>query len=136
MSKIKTINGGYVGGSPQVQSTNHKKQFVDTKIKPIDAQELADNITQWHGSGRITIEGVQIIANQLQQICGNKVIEYDQSLTILESQKDKLDIEINTRKDNLSTLAKSEDLADMVETIETFFGKDKIESIRNLLKNK
>jgi vacuolar-type H+-ATPase subunit I/STV1 len=135
MSKINTINGGYVGGSPKVQSTNHKKQFIDTKVKSIDAQDLADNITQWFNSDRITIEGIQIIANQLQQLCGNKVTEYDKSLTSLESQVDILDSEIQIRKSELSNLAKQEDLADMVETIETFFGKDKIESIRNLLKN-
>ena len=72
MSKLNTINGGYKGGSPKVRSENSKKPFADTTLKTIDAQELSDNIINWYGSGRITIEGIQIIANQLQQVCNGK----------------------------------------------------------------
>tara|TARA_R110000796_G_scaffold171433_1_gene288518 strand:+ start:427 stop:834 length:408 start_codon:yes stop_codon:yes gene_type:complete len=134
MSELNTINGGYKGGSPRVRSENAKKPFADTTLKTIDAQELSDNIINWYDSGRITIEGVQIIANQLQQICDGKRIEYDESLSNLNDKKIILDKEIKLQNDQLSELAKKADLADMVETIETFFGKDKIESIRNLLK--
>jgi hypothetical protein len=135
MSELNTINGGYVGGSPKVKSTNFKKPFVDLKIKEINPQELSDKITYWLDSGKITIEGVQIIADNLQGLCGNTITQYGESLQSLESKISTLDIEVQSRKDQLSSMAKSEDLADMVETLETFFGKDKIQNIRNLLKN-
>jgi uncharacterized protein YlzI (FlbEa/FlbD family) len=134
MNKLNSINGGYKGGSPRVRSENSKKPFADTTLKIINAQELADSITQWYESGRIHIEGIQIITEQLQLLCNGKRIEYDESISSLNDKKNILDKEIQLRNDELSELAKKEDLADMVETIETFFGKDKIESIRNLLK--
>jgi hypothetical protein len=68
MSELNTINGGYVGGSPKVKSTNYKKPFVDTKIRMIDPQELSDNITQWFESSKITKEGIQLIITELQKL--------------------------------------------------------------------
>jgi len=68
MSKIKTINGGYKGGPPTITSDNPPINPTNIKVKPIDAQELVDNITRWYDSGRITIDGIQIMANQLNQL--------------------------------------------------------------------
>jgi hypothetical protein len=134
MSKLNTINGGYVGGSPKVRSENPVKSLVDVKVKLINVQELIDNITKWHDAGRITSEGIQDIASQLQQQSDIKRTEYDESLLSLKTKKDTLDDEIKTRRNNLSAIAKTEDLANMVESLETFFGKDQITKIRNLVK--
>ncbi len=134
MSELNSINGGYKGGSPKVRSENSKKPFIDTKIKLIDTQQLVDNIILWYESGRILPEGIQSVIDQLQQLCNIERTEYSESFLSLKTKKDTLDTEIQSRKDNLSSISKTEDLADMVKTIETFFGKDKIEEIRNLLK--
>jgi|TARA_R110000744_G_scaffold306136_1_gene414436 hypothetical protein len=135
MSELNSINGGYVGGSPKVRSTNPIKPLVDVKVKLINVQELIDNITKWHDTGRITSEGIQEIASQLQHQSNIKRTEYDETLLSLKTKKETLDKEIKTRKSNLSAMEKNKDLADMVESLETFFGKDKIASIRNLIKN-
>ncbi len=68
MSKINTINGGYSGGTPSIKSENSKKPFVDPNLKKINAQELSDQIIRWHSDGRISLDGIQTIINQLQKL--------------------------------------------------------------------
>ena len=68
MSKLNSINGGYNGGSPKVRSENFKKPFIDPNFKKINAQELSDQIIRWYGDGRISLDGIQTIINQLQKL--------------------------------------------------------------------
>lgn len=68
MSKLNTLSGGYKGGSPRVRSENSKANFVDNRIKTINAQELANNIKGWYSEGRLTLEDIQVIITELQKL--------------------------------------------------------------------
>jgi len=133
MSELNSINGGYKGGSPRVRSENSVKN-EGTPYTPVDIKGLTNVVKDLYSSGRLMPEDIQSLIADLQQLLSIKVTEYSESFLSLKTQKETLDGEIQQRQNNLSQTAKLEDLADMVDTIETFFGKDKIEEIRNLLK--
>jgi hypothetical protein len=68
MSHLKTLAGGYKENSPRVRSEHSKKPFVDTSIKMINAQELANNIKLWASEGRLSSEDIQLIISELQKL--------------------------------------------------------------------
>jgi len=68
MSHLKTLAGGYKENSPRVRSEHKKKPFVDTSIKMINAQELANNIKLWASEGRLSSEDIQLIISELQKL--------------------------------------------------------------------
>jgi len=68
MSTIKTLAGGYKENSPRVRSEHSKKAFVDTSIKMINAQDLANNIKGWYGNGKLTLDDIQLIITELQKL--------------------------------------------------------------------
>lgn len=68
MSKLNALAGGYKGGSPRVRSENSLKPFAQPQIKVIDAQELANTIKGWYSEDKLSLEGVQIIINELQKL--------------------------------------------------------------------
>tara|TARA_R110000803_G_scaffold73243_1_gene137028 strand:+ start:107 stop:511 length:405 start_codon:yes stop_codon:yes gene_type:complete len=133
MSELNSINGGYKGGSPRVRSENSRK-ITPLPPQPVNVEGLTNNIKDLYSSGRLTPEDIQSLVAELQQLLGIKITEYSESFLNLKIQKETLNNEIQHLQNNLSETSKSEDLADMVDTISTFFGKDKIEEIRNLLK--
>lgn len=68
MSHLKTLAGGYKENSPRVRSENTKKPFVDTSIKMIDAQDLANKIKGWYGESKLTSDDIQLIITELQKL--------------------------------------------------------------------
>ena len=68
MSHLKTLAGGYKENSPRVRSEHSKKPFVDTSIKMINAQELANNIKLLASEGRLSNEDIQLIITELQKL--------------------------------------------------------------------
>jgi len=68
MIHLKTLAGGYKENSPRVRSEHSKKPFVDTSIKMINAQELANNIKLWASEGRLSSEDIQLIISELQKL--------------------------------------------------------------------
>ena len=68
MSEIKTLGGGYKGGSPRVRSENSKHAFVDKSPKTINSGELTNQIKKWHADGNLSTEDINYIITQLQTI--------------------------------------------------------------------
>lgn len=68
MKTVRSLAGGYKENSPRVRSEHSKKPFVDTKIKTIDAQILANDIKLWFSEGRLTEEDIQTIITELQKL--------------------------------------------------------------------
>jgi hypothetical protein len=68
MSHLKTLAGGYKENSPRVRSEHSKKPFIDTSIKTINSQELANNIKLWASEGRLSSEDIQLIITELQKL--------------------------------------------------------------------
>ncbi len=68
MSKLNTLSGGYKGGSPRTRSNNPPKPFSGDIPKQVDANQLANQLKQWHSGGNLSNEGVQIIIQALNKL--------------------------------------------------------------------
>lgn len=68
MKTVRSLAGGYKENSPRVRSEHSKKPFVDTSLKMVDAQKLANDIKGWYGEGRLTHEDIQLIITELQKL--------------------------------------------------------------------
>ena len=64
MSEIKTLGGGYKGGSPRVRS-NNTKTFTPP---PPQQKILINQIKVWKVDGKLTSEEIQTIITELQKI--------------------------------------------------------------------
>ena len=131
MSTIKTLAGGYKENSPRVRSENSKKTFVDTNIKMIDAQDLANNIKGWYGEGRITIEGLQLITTQLQEVCQLQATTFQTSISNLKEQVSILDTKVAERQSQLDAITAGEDIIATINALTAFFGEETIQKIKN-----
>jgi|TARA_R110000772_G_scaffold153521_1_gene264558 hypothetical protein len=135
MSELNSINGGYKGGSPRVRSENSKKQITPIP-KIIDAQELSSSIKKWYSDGKISPEGLKLITSQLQELCKITSNSYEDSIVTLNDQLTTLDTQISDKQTTIATLSKEENIVETINALKEFFGDDKIEEIKNLIKNK
>jgi hypothetical protein len=131
MSTIKTLSGGYKENSPRVRSENSKKPFVETNIKMVDFQELANKIKGWYGDGKITTEGLQSLTTQLQEVCELQATSYQSSVSSLEEQVLTLDTQVTERQAQLDEIKQGEDIVATIEALTNFFGSETIEKIKN-----
>ena len=131
MSTIKTLAGGYKENSPRVRSEHSKKAFVDTSIKMINAQELADKIKGWYGDGKITTEGLQLITTQLQEVCEIQATSYQSNVTSLEEQVSNLNTQVTERQAQLDAIKEGEDIVATITALTDFFGEETIQRIKN-----
>jgi|TARA_R100001163_G_C5064856_1_gene202593 hypothetical protein len=68
MSEIKTLGGGYKGGSPRVRSSNTKTYVEPLPQQKILVSELINQIKVWKVDGKLTSEEIQTIITELQKI--------------------------------------------------------------------
>ena len=68
MSEIKTLGGGYKGGSPRVRSNNTKTYVDPPPQQKILVSELINQIKVWKVDGKLTSEEIQTIITELQKI--------------------------------------------------------------------
>tara|TARA_B100000927_G_C16253288_1_gene384419 strand:+ start:113 stop:319 length:207 start_codon:yes stop_codon:yes gene_type:complete len=68
MSEIKTLGGGYKGGSPRVRSNNTKSFTPPPPQQKILISELVNQIKVWKVDGKLTSEEIQTIITELQKI--------------------------------------------------------------------
>jgi hypothetical protein len=131
MSNLKTLSGGYKGGSPRVRSENSKAAFVDTRLKVMNAQGLVDNIKAWYSEGRITTEGLQQITTQLQELCQMEAVSHQNQISTLESQAQDLATTVAERQAQLDAITAGEDIVATINALTAFFGAETIEKIKN-----
>ena len=131
MSKLNTLAGGYTGGSPRVRSENSKKPFSQPPTQVINAQELVNNIKRWYSENKLTTQDIQLITNQLQEVCKTKATEYQSSVTNLESQAQDLDSQVLDLQSKLKELKGEEDIINTINILTSFFGEETIEKIKN-----
>ena len=131
MNHLKTLAGGYKENSPRVRSENTKKPFVDTSIKMIDAQDLANKIKGWYGDGKITTEGLQLITTQLQEVCQLQATTYQTSVTNLEEQVSTLATTVAERQAQLDAIKGEEDIVATITALTAFFGEETIQKVKN-----
>ena len=68
MSKIKTLGGGYKGGSPRVRSDNQRKFIQPKPQQKILIKDLINQISIWKIDGLLTEDEIQTIIEELKKI--------------------------------------------------------------------
>ena len=136
MSKLNTLSKGYKEGSLRSRSTNPLITTPNDLPTKVDVNLLSNQIKQWYSGGKISPEGLKLITLQLQELCKITSNSYEDSIVTLNDQLTTLDTQISDKQATLAALSKEENIVETINVLKEFFGDDKIEEIKNLIKNK